>query len=78
MAEKRVNLKNNWFKPIRGSYLPSSWQGVLAYLLMLTYCIFALVYTFSRLDSIAEICLIVVPNFVAAGVFMHWLAAQKS
>jgi hypothetical protein len=78
MAININKSKDIWFKPTRGSYLPASWQGAVAYLLMLAYCIFVLVYAFNRLDSVAEISLIVVPNFVAAAVFMHWLAAQKS
>ena len=70
--------KNAWFVPVRWSYLPRNWQGGLTYIPMLAYLIFVMAYTVRNIDAIAQIVLFVVPNFIAVGVLMHWIASHKS
>jgi hypothetical protein len=67
-----------WFKKIRGSYLPRSWQAWTLYIPYVAYLIGVLVFVFHRHDSFWLAVFTVVPNWVAAGVIMTWLARSRS
>jgi hypothetical protein len=70
--------KGAWFVPVRGSYLPASWQGWLTYVPFVAYLVFALVMGEQDTDSISKAILFIVPNWVAAAAVMTWLARAKS
>jgi hypothetical protein len=74
MAKK--SKKQKWFVPVRGSYLPNSWQGWLTYLPFTAYLLFTLYFGWMDADSAAKAVLFVVPNWIAAAVVMTWLAKR--
>lgn len=75
MAKQKANV---WFKRVRGSYLPCSWQGALTYIPFLAFLITSLVITLHAQSSLAMAVLLVFPQWVAAVVVMTWLASRKA
>ena len=79
-AKKKRSKKaqsNTWFKPLRGSYIPTHWKGWLTYVPYLAY----LYVTYALLvpnRSPFETIIFLVPYWVAGVVVMHWIAKQKS
>ena len=67
-----------WSTPVRGSYLPNSWQAWLLYVPFAAYLIVALVYGFHNTDSVTQAILFIVPNWVAAAVILTWVAKRTS
>jgi len=67
-----------WFKKIRGSYLPCSWQGWLCYIPFVGYLMFTMVVAFGAEQPLTAILYGVFPGWVAAAVAMTWLASVKS
>lgn len=78
MVKHRKAKKPVWFVPVRGSYLPASWQGWLTYLPFAAYLVFALVVGWRGTSSAAMAVLYIVPNWVAATAVMTWLAKRTS
>jgi len=76
MAKKSKRRK--WFIPVRGSYLPHSWQGWLTYIPFTAYLIYALVIGWQNTNTNAQAMLFIVPNWVAAVVVMTWIAQRTS
>ncbi|HEX5448098.1 MAG TPA: hypothetical protein VFW90_02765 [Candidatus Saccharimonadales bacterium] len=76
MARKTKRTK--WFKPVRGSYLPSSWQGWLSYIPFIAYLIFTMVVGWQDSSTKGLAILYIVPNWVAATVVMTWIAKRTS
>lgn len=72
--------KNNqkWFKKVRSSYVPQSWQGWLSYLPYLLYLIFVYAYVMYSFGYTFFSILLIVPNWLAAFGVMTWLASKKS
>lgn len=75
MAKKK---KQTWFIKVRGSYLPSSWQGALTYIPFLTFLIASLVVTINNIEPLSLAILLIFPQWVAAGVVMTWIATRES
>ncbi len=72
--------KGAWFVPVRGSYLPASWQAWLLYIPYTAYLVVTLwmivqnaQYTQSMLPYLS-----LVPYWVAGVAVMTWIAKQKS
>lgn len=76
MAKKSKRI--NWFIPVRGSYLPHSWQGWLTYIPFSAYLIYAFVIGWQNTNTSAQALLFIVPNWVAAVVVMTWIAQRTS
>lgn len=70
--------KGAWFIPVRGSYLPSSWQAWLTYIPYAAYLVYAVIVAVNYTGNWYKAVLWIVPNWVAALVVMTWLAKQKS
>lgn len=70
--------KGAWFIPLRGSYLPYSWQGWLTYIPFTAFLVYSLVVGFAYTDSNLLAIMYIFPNWVAAAVLMTWIAKQKS
>ncbi len=70
--------KGAWFVPLRGSYLPYSWQGWLTYIPFTAYLVYTLIVAFAYTGNNLKAVLWIVPNWVAAAVVMTWIAKQKS
>jgi branched-subunit amino acid transport protein len=76
MAKKSKKLK--WFIPVRGSYLPNSWQGWLTYIPFTAYLFFALIYGCRDTSSTTQAILFIAPNWIAAAGVMTWIAKRTS
>jgi hypothetical protein len=76
MAKKTKRKK--WFIPVRGSYLPNSWQAWALYVPFATYLIFALVAGWNQMDTASQAILFIIPNWVAATAVMTWIAKRTS
>jgi hypothetical protein len=73
-----MSRSKSWFIKVRGSYLPNSWQGWIYYIPYLAYTVGVLVFVIRRKDTFWLAVFTVVPNWIAAGVIMTWLARMKS
>jgi len=67
-----------WFKKVRGSYVPNSWQGWVAYLPYISYLLVSYLYIMYNFGYSIMSLLIIIPNWVAAAVVMTWVAKSKS
>jgi hypothetical protein len=76
MAKK--SKKQKWFIPVRGSYLPNSWQAWLLYIPFMAYLVFAMVYGWSKTETVSTAVLFIVPNWIAAVAIMTWIAKRTS
>lgn len=69
---------DKWFKKVRGSYLPNSWQGWLTYVPF----IYFLIITFMAVDrsshSVSDTVINLFPYWVSGAVVMTWIASKKS
>lgn len=77
----KKNAKNNnkkWFKKVRGSYLPNSWQGMLTYTVFLLYLLTVLITAFNTQEEFAGYLFFVFPQFVAAAVAITFVASKNS
>jgi hypothetical protein len=69
--------RNKWFIPVRGSYLPNSWQAWALYIPFTAYLVFTLVAGW-KADTFTHAILFIVPNWIAAAVVMTWIAKRSS
>jgi hypothetical protein len=70
------NIK--WFKKIRGSYLPSSWQGNLLYLIYLAYAVAVPLVWYSNGHTLWQLLINVLPAMVGSAVLMQYIASRNS
>ena len=70
--------KGTWFIPVRGSYLPVSWQGWLTYIPFIAYLIYSIVVATKYTGNDLKAILWIVPNWIAATIVMTWIAKNKS
>lgn len=70
--------KGAWFVPLRGSYLPVTWQGWLLYIPFVSYAIISLLFVVNRSGSFLEIVINLLPYWLSVLVAMTWIAKQKS
>jgi len=70
--------KGAWFVPLRGSYLPVTWQGWLLYIPFVSYAIISLLFVINRSSSLLEIVINLLPYWLSVLVAMTWIAKQKS
>jgi hypothetical protein len=75
-VKKRLNKK--WFVKVRGSYLPNSWQGWLAYVPFIAYLLTVFIAVDRNSHSVSDTLYGIFPQWVAAAVVMTWVAANKS
>jgi hypothetical protein len=70
--------KGAWFVPIRGSYLPVTWEGWLISIPYISYLVISLLYVVDRAQEPGDIIINLVPYWLSAAVAMTWIAKQKS
>ncbi|MBP9738238.1 hypothetical protein KBD20_00975 [Candidatus Saccharibacteria bacterium] len=70
--------KHKWFKKVRGSYLPCSWQGWALYVPFVLFLVTVLFVALRGQESVTDALLVILPQFVAATVVMTWAAQRKS
>lgn len=74
----KKSKNRNWFVKVRGSYLPNSWQAWALYVPFVVFLLAVLGAAIRNEPSVSAIFYAVFPQWVAAGVVMTWIAAQKS
>ncbi|HTK39328.1 MAG TPA: hypothetical protein VL362_00515 [Patescibacteria group bacterium] len=70
--------KGAWFVPVRGSYLPASWQAWLLYVPYVYYLVATLWMVVHSSESLTAMAINLVPYWVAGVAVMTWIAKQKS
>lgn len=70
--------KSPWFKKVRGSYLPDSWQGWLTYVPFIIFLLSVLMAAIRNEHSASDAFYMIFPQWVAAAVVMTWVAKQKT
>jgi len=70
--------KPDWFRPIRGSYLPANRQGLLVYLVYVAYLIVLLVAWLMAGHTLWRLATAVIPLMVAAAVLMQYIAGKHA
>ena len=74
----RQRASKQWFIRVRGSNLPNSWQGWLTYLPFIAYLVAVMVTIGDQTSSPIMKGMMLVVQFIAAGVVMTWVAATHS
>lgn len=77
MAKSKKKTKL-WFKSVRGSYIPNTWQGALTYIPFVAYLVLACVVVLDHSGSYGYKFFELFGLWVAAGVVMTWLAKRLS
>lgn len=75
---KRKSKSQKWFKRVRGSYLPNSWQGWLLYVPYAAYVMGVVIYAYVSGWNLGTSLFVIVPNWVAALAAMTWIAERTS
>lgn len=79
MALNRKKLKKDaWFIPVRGSYLPNSWQAWLLYIPFVVFLLTVLFAATRNEHSVSDVFYAIFPQWVCAAVVMTWIAKKKS
>lgn len=78
MSRKSSSKPKKWFIKIRGSYLPSAWQGWLSYIPYVGFLVISFISVNNRYNSATDVIVGIVPYWVSAVVVMHWFASRNS
>ena len=70
--------KNVWFRKVRGSYLPSSWQGMVLYLWYVAYIVAVPVAWYAGDHSLWRLLSAVVPLLIGSAVLMQYIASKHA
>ncbi len=71
-------MKLNWFKPCGWIYLPASWQGAVALLLTLAFCVQVFVAVDRHSHSASDTLYGVFPYFACCFLLLNWLASKTA
>lgn len=76
----KINRKisQKWFRPVRKSYLPCSWQGLGIYFLYLAYMIILPVMWYRRDRLIWTLFTQVIPLMLGATFLAQYVASKNS
>lgn len=70
--------KGAWFRPLRGSYIPVSWQGWFLYVPFALYIILVFFVVMQDDRPFTSQLIVLVPYLVSGLIIMTWVARQKS
>lgn len=70
--------RTKWFKKVRGSYLPNSWQGWATYVPFIAFLVGSFLAVDRSSHSVSDTLLGIFPQWVAAAVVMTWIAARHA
>ena len=70
--------KGAWFVPVRGSYLPATWQWWFLYVPYILYVVLVCLVVLSGKEPLVTRIIMLVPYLVSGLVIMTWIAARKS
>lgn len=76
MASKKTK-KNVWFKSVRKSYIPITWQGWLSYVPYVSALSGATYWVLHVEKSFGTALILLFPFYVAVAVVMQWFASTK-
>jgi len=68
----------SWFRPWGWIYRPTSWQGFLACLVTLAFCIQVFMAVDRNSHSVSDTLYGVFPYFVPCLMILYWLASKTS
>jgi hypothetical protein len=71
-------MKAVWFKSWGWIYRPISWQGILAILVTLAFCIQVFIAVDRNSHSVSDTLYGIFPYFVPALVLLYWVASKTS
>lgn len=71
-------MKAVWFKSWGWIYRPISWQGILAILATLAFCIQVFIAIDRNSHSVSDTLYGIFPYFVPALVLLYWVASKTS
>ena len=74
---KRKN-QDKWFTPVRGSYLPKSWEGLILYFIFVAYLVMAVVVTIRNSGSATYVSMQILAQWIIATIVITWIAQRKS
>lgn len=67
-----------WFKKLRGSYIPISWQGWLTYIPYVSFLVITFIAVNRSESSVSDVIFGIFPYWICAAIVMQWLAGCKS
>lgn len=70
--------KKTWFIKVRGSYLPSAWQGMLIYLWYVVYLITVPVVWYVGDHTLWQLLTTVIPLIAAAALLTQYIASKHA
>lgn len=77
-AKKQAVKKGAWFKPVRGSFLPCSWQGWLIEFVMVTaFALGMLAFKDQNLSGFI-VAMVMLPYTLSLGIIATWIAQKTS
>lgn len=71
-------LNYTWYRPVRGSYLPASWQGWLLHALFLCYALGSALTAYRYAPPLVLSAFVTFALWVAGAVALTWVAAHTS
>lgn len=71
-------ISQRWFKPVRKSYLPSSWQGLIIYFLYLGYMIILPVMWYQKGHSFWILMTQIIPLMLGTTFLAQYVASRNS
>jgi hypothetical protein len=78
MKKVRKTKHQAWFVHIRNSYLPSSWQGLVIYLIYVGYIISIPVVWYKNGHYLWQLLTTVIPLIIAGVLLTQYVASKNS
>jgi len=75
---KSKSKKLAWFRKVRGSYLPLSWQGLAIYFVYVSYVIALPVIWYQDGHRLRELLFSIIPLMVAAALLTQYVASKST
>ncbi len=77
--KKTIKRKNKaWFKPVRRSYLPASWQGLVIYLIYVAYIVTVPIVWYQKGHYLWSLLFEVIPLVIAGELLTQFIASNNS
>jgi hypothetical protein len=67
-----------WFKPLRKSYIASTYQGALCYIPFVSYLLLSAIVVIRYMSSKFVAVFVIIPNWLAAYLLMTAFARSRS
>ena len=79
MKKKKTTKKNKaWFRYVRKSYLPVTWQGLVIYFIYVAYSVAVPVVWYNNGHDLWRLLSTVIPLLALAALFTQFVASQNS